>query len=126
MKNAKQKQQQMKRAYKNGFTPLEVAHMKEIARKQAEKLEKEATEKAFVDMLAVPCAVLAYDYWQKSAKKRIPEFIKEVVSLYESIQVGAVTREEIVETFEELAGVKLEAEWYKLRNEEGENNEGSN
>lgn len=124
--NVKQRKQQLKKAFNKGFTPLEVEHMKEIARKQAEKLEKEATEKAFVDMLAVPCAVLAYDYWQKSAKKRIPEFIKEVVSLYESIQVGACTREEIVETFEELAGVKLEAEWYKLRKEEGENIEGSN
>lgn len=115
--NAKQRKQQLKKAFNKGLTPLEVAQMKAIARHHAEKMEKEATEKAFVDMLAVPCAVLAFDYWQKSAKKRIPEFIKEVVSLYESIQVGAVTREEIVETFEELAGVKLEAEWYKNREE---------
>lgn len=113
--NAKQKR--MKQAFKKGMTPLEIAQMQAIAKSAAVKMEKEATEKAFVDMLAIPCAVLAFDFWQKSAKKRMPGFIKEVVSLYESIQVGAVTREELIETFEELSGLKLEAEWYKARNE---------
>lgn len=111
--NAKQKR--VKQALKKGMTPLEIAQMQAIARKHALMMEKEATEKAFVDMLIVPCAVIAFDYWQKSAKKRMPAFIKEVVSLYESIQVGAVTREEIIETFEELSGLQLEAEWYKAR-----------
>lgn len=108
---------QMKRAFKKGIPPLDVAKMQAIAKHQAEKMEKQASEKAFIDMLAVPCAVLAFDYWNKTAKKRIPEFVKEVVSLYESIQVGAVTREEIIEEFEKNSGIKLEAEWYRAKEE---------
>lgn len=115
--SSKKRIQQNKRAFKQGLTPLEVARMRAIAYNAAKEMQIEATETAFVDMLAIPCAVLAFDYWQKSAKKRMPEFIKEVVSLYESIQVGAVTREEIVQTFEELSGCKLEAEWYKAKDE---------
>lgn len=108
---------QIKKAFNKGYTPLDVAKMQAIAKREAQKLEKEATEKAFIDMLAIPCAVLAFDYWNKTAKKRIPEFVKEVVSLYESIQVGAVTREEIIEEFERNAGVTLEAEWYRTKEE---------
>lgn len=114
-----EKKRRMKQAFKKGMTPLEVAQMQAIAKSAAVNMEREATEKAFVDMLIVPCAIIAFDYWQKSAKKRMPAFIKEVVSLYESIQVGAVTREEIVQTFEELSGMKLETEWYKLREDKG-------
>ena len=65
------------------------------------------------------------NYEQKSAKiseKRIPDFVKEVVSLYESIEVGAVSRAEILETFEELSGMKLEREWREIRNEHKKRN----
>ena len=107
----------MKKAFKNGYSPLDVAKMQAIAKHAAEDKMKEAKEEAFIDMLMIPCAVLAFDYWQKSAKKRIPDFVKEVVSLYESIEVGAVSRAEILQTFEELSGMKLEREWRKQRNE---------
>jgi len=107
----------MKQAFKRGYTPLEVAQIQAIARKESLMLESRLSEKTFVDMLIIPCAVLAFDYWQKSADKRMPEFIKQVVSLYESMQVGAVTREEIVETFEELSKMNLETEWTKIRRE---------
>ena len=111
------KKNTMKKAFKKGFTPLDVARMQAIAKHAAEDKMKEAREEAFIDMLAIPCAVLAFDYWQKTAKKKMPEFIREVVSLYESIEVGAVTRSEIIETFEELSGINLEREWRKERNE---------
>lgn len=112
----------MKKAFKNGYSPLDVAKMQAIAKHAAEDKMKEAKEEAFIDMLMIPCAVLAFDYWQKSAKKRIPDFVKEVVSLYESIEVGAVTRAEILETFEELSGMKLEREWREIRNEHKKRN----
>lgn len=107
----------MKKAFKNGYSPLDVAKMQAIAKHAAIERINEAREEAFIDMLMIPCAVLAFDYWQKTAKKRIPDFVKEVVSLYESIEVGAVTRAEILQTFEELSGMKLEKEWRELRNE---------
>jgi hypothetical protein len=81
---------------------------------------KEKLRTAFVDMLIVPCAVSAFDYWHRSAKKKMPEFIKQVVSLSESIQVGAVTREEIVQTFEEISRMQLEATWLKIKRRESE------
>jgi hypothetical protein len=103
----------IKRAIKNGHTPLDVAKMQAIANHSAEKMMKKAKKEAFVEMLMIPCAVLAFDFWQNSAKKRMPEFIKQVVCLYESIEVGAVTREEILETFKELSGMELVEEWSK-------------
>lgn len=111
------KKKRIKKALRNGYTPLDIARMQAIARTEAKKMESEAIEKAFVDMLIVPCAVLAFDYWPKSAKKKMPDFIKQVVSLSESIQVGAVTREEIVQTFEELSGMQLEATWLEFKGE---------
>lgn len=111
------RRKRIRKAIQNGYSPIDVAKMQAIARTEAKKMEQEATEIAFVDMLAVPCSVLAFDYWPKSAKKKMPEFIKEVVSLYESIQVGAVTREEIIEEFEKNSGIKLEAEWYRAKEE---------
>lgn len=116
-KEGKVNKKKMKQAFKRGYTPLEVAQIQAIARKESLILESRLSEKTFVDMLIIPCAVLAFDYWQKSADKRMPEFIKQVVSLYESMQVGAVTREEIVETFEELSRMNLETEWTKIRRE---------
>lgn len=112
----------MKKAFKNGYSPLDVAKMQAIAKHAAIERINEAREEAFIDMLMIPCAVLAFDYWQKTAKRKMPDFVKEVVSLYESIEVGAVSRAEILETFEELSGMKLEREWRKIRNEHKKRN----
>lgn len=111
------RRKRIRKAIQNGYSPIDVARMQAIARTEAKKMETEAIETAFVDMLIVPCAVLAFDYWPKSAKKKMPDFIKQVVSLSESIQVGAVTREEIVQTFEEISGMQLEATWLKIKGE---------
>lgn len=35
--------------------------------------------------LAIPLNVLVNDYWEKSARKRIPKFIEDVISLYEAV-----------------------------------------
>lgn len=105
--------QQMKKAKRVGMTPLEVLRMREIARKEAQKMETEATEKAFLYMLAIPLQVLAFDYWPKSAKKRMPKFIEDVISLYESVQMGIVTDEELAADLYEYSGVEINAEWLK-------------
>lgn len=65
----KHKKNMMKKAYKNGHSPLDVARMQAIARAEAKRMEAEASEIAFIDMLAIPCAVLAFDYWPKSATR---------------------------------------------------------
>lgn len=111
-------QQQMKKAKKSGLTPIDVLRMREIAKVQAEKMETEANEKAFLYMLAIPLNVLAADYWEKSAKKRIPKFISDVVKLYEAVQAGVVTDEQLASLLYEYSGIEIEAEW--LKQKEGE------
>lgn len=106
-------QQQMKKVKKAGMTPVDLLRMREVARVAAEKMEIEAKEKAFLYMLAIPLNVLFNDYWQKSAKQRAPKFISECVKLYEAVQDGYVSNEQLVELLDDLAGIKIEAEWLK-------------
>ena len=104
---------QIKRAKGQGMNMVDLARMKAVAKKEAEKMEQRATEQAFVYMLAIPTLVLANDYWSKTAKKKIPQFIEDVVSLYESVQMGVVTEEELIRDLYELAGTTVDAEWEK-------------
>lgn len=112
-------QQQIKKAKKQGLTPADVWRMREIARVQATKMETEAKEKAFLYMLAIPLNVLFNDYWAKSAKKKAPKFIEEVIKLYEAVQDGQVSDEELAGLLDDLAGVKLDAEWLKKEGDTG-------
>lgn len=69
----------------------------------------EAVDKAFIMMLAIPCEVLANEgYWEKTAKKRLPKFIDEVLSLYDAYASGVVDMEEMEKDLWELVGIKLE------------------
>ena len=104
-------QQLMKKAKQRGVTPLDMAKMNELARKHAKAMEQEATERAFLYMLAIPLNILVNDYWSKTAKKRAPKFIEDVASLYQSVQDGVVTNEELADLLYEYAGVKITADW---------------
>ena len=106
---------QINRARKAGISNVDLMRMKEVAKKEAKKLESDAVEKAFLYMLAIPLNVLVHDYWSKTAKKKAPKFIEDVISLYESVQAGVVTDEELAGLLNELAGVNVEAEWLKKR-----------
>jgi hypothetical protein len=106
---------QINRARKAGISNVDLMRMKEVAKKEAKKMESDAVEKAFLYMLAIPLNVLVNDYWSKTAKKKAPKFIEDVISLYESVQAGVVTDEELAGLLSELAGVNVEAEWLKKR-----------
>lgn len=106
---------QINKARKAGISNVDLMKMKEVAKKEAKKMESDAVEKAFLYMLAIPLNVLVNDYWSKTAKKKAPKFIEDVISLYESVQAGVVTDEELVGLLNELAGVNVEAEWLKKR-----------
>ena len=107
---------QMQMVKNRGMSNMELLRMREIARKEAEKMENQATEKAFLYMLAIPLNVLVSDYWSKSAKKRAPKFIEDVISLFESVQDGIVSDEELASLLWDMAGVKIETEWMKGKN----------
>ncbi len=104
---------QMQIAKKKGMSNVDLLRMREIAKKEAEKMEIEATERAFLYMLAIPLNILFHDYWQKSAKKRAPKFIEEVTKYYLAVQEGVVTDQELADLLFDLAGVKIEADWLK-------------
>ena len=106
---------QIRRARKAGMSNLDLLRIKETAKKAADKLESEAVEKAFLYMLAIPLNVLIHDYWSKTAKKKAPKFIDDVISLYESVQAGVVTDKELADLLKDMADVSIDAEWLKNR-----------
>ena len=69
-------------------------------------------------MLAIPLNVLFNDYWQKSAKKRAPKFIEDVMSIYEAVQQGVVSDKQLSDLLFELSGLKIDADWIKGNNNE--------
>jgi hypothetical protein len=74
-----------------------------------EQAMNDAVDKVFILMLALPLEVLiTEDYWMKSAKRRLPKFIDEVLSLYKAYEAGSISIEEMEEDLWEFAGVKLD------------------
>lgn len=95
--------------YQKGLNAAERSQIKEIAN----RIEQETIDKAFLCMLAIPLVILENDYWQKTAKKRIPVFIDDVMSLYQSVTLGNVTYEELAEDLKNSTGIVLDAKWLK-------------
>ena len=80
---------------------------------QIDRIKKDAVAEAssigFLLMLAIPLEVLIGDgYWEKSAKKRLPKFLDDVLSLYDSWEKGVLTIEELREDLWEYGGIRLE------------------
>ena len=79
---------------------------------QIDELKYETVQRA-VDvtralMVAVPANILANCYWEKTAKKRMPTFLSECESLYESIEAGTISINELIQDTMELAGLQSE------------------
>lgn len=71
---------------------------------------QDAIETAFTLMLAIPMEVLiGDDYWPKSGKKRIPKFLEDVLSLYDSWEKGVLTLDELRADLWKWGGIKVEA-----------------
>lgn len=85
-------------------------------------------EEIFKMMLVFPTNLLINDYWPKTAKKRIPTFVEDVLSLYEAWIAGVVDMDEMVKLTEEYSGIKLIQEgtstWKTLRRKGQINDEG--
>ena len=103
MSRAEMRRQQKAQAKKNKTYVL--------TQEQIDKMKQDAVDEAldtsFGLMLAVPTNVLARCYWEKSATKRIPQFIDECLSLYESLGTNTVLLTEIIADVEEVAKIKL-------------------
>lgn len=107
----------VKKVKKSGLTNADIYNMQVLAQKH----ERIAKEKAFVYMLAIPLDILANDYWSKTANKRIPEFINKVMSLFDSVDKGIVTHQELLDLIKHYSGIELEVEWDTLREERCKN-----
>lgn len=75
------------------------------------KIEQNATDEAvntaMLLLLTLPLEVLMDHYWQKSYKKRIPEFTEHVLEYYEKWQNGKLDMDKLKEDLWEYGGVKL-------------------
>lgn len=91
------------------------ARLERDRRKEEKRSAEIAIEKAFMLMIWIPINLLASDYWEKSAKKRIPEFTAKVMSLYESVQHGVVTYEDMALDIERLSGMSIKVDWLKKK-----------
>lgn len=77
------------------------------ARKTIRDKSDQIAEEILRMMIVIPTNVLISDYWEKTAKKRIPKFVEDCLSLYKSWSEGAVSMEEMQNLTEEYAGIKL-------------------
>ena len=111
---------QMNKARKAGLTETDLLMVREMSKKAAAKVEKEATERAFLYMLAIPLNVLANDYWPKTAKRRTHKYIKDVLNLYAAVQEGIVSEQELADFLDEMAGIRVQAAWMTAKKEKEE------
>lgn len=72
--------------------------------------ESKAVNTAFTLMMAIPLEVLIGEgYWEKSAKRKLPKFLEEVLSLYDAWEKGTLTIEELRADLKEYGGIELQA-----------------
>ena len=69
----------------------------------------EAVEIAVTLMLSLPLEVLKEKHWVKTAKRRLPKFLDNVLSLYDNWNKGLLTIEDLRADLWEYGGIKLEA-----------------
>lgn len=78
------------------------------ARKVIKDKSDEIAEDILKMMIAIPTNVLINDYWEKTARKRIPKFVEGCLSLYKSWSEGTVSMEEMQKLTEEYSGIRLD------------------
>lgn len=59
-------------------------------------------------MVAVTMNVLGHCYWEKSAKQRLPKLMEECESLYDSIESGVISINELIQDTAEMGNLKSE------------------
>lgn len=100
---------QINKAKRNGIDMTQLAYIRESAKKHSEEMLQEATDKAILINLSITCEILAHDYWEKSAKKRIPEFTEKYINLLDAYQQKIVDWKQITEDLKEATGMDFEA-----------------
>lgn len=94
---------------KSGMSSAEIARMYCIAHQASREMEQDATERAFLYMLAIPLNVLADR--ELITHDNAEDYIKDVASLYMSVQEGIVSDQELADLLKEYTGIEITAEW---------------
>lgn len=83
-----------------------------LTQEQIDKLRDDTVRRALdvsrATSLGVVMNVLAHDYWEKSAKKKMPSFMAKCESLYESMEAGVISIKELIEDTIEICGISNE------------------
>lgn len=109
IRRKKREEQKNKKTYVMTADELEKIRKYERQMAKAEIMQKtgDLAEQILKMMIVIPTNVLINDYWPGSAKKRIPKFVEDCLSLYHSWECGAVDMQEMQNLTEEYAKIKL-------------------
>lgn len=92
-----------------GFSDSQRAYMLNIARQASREMEQDATERAFLYMLAIPLNVLADR--GLITHDNADEYIHDVASLYQSVEAGVVSDKDLADLLYDYAGITITADW---------------
>lgn len=82
--------------------------IKEMEDELIQKTVKRAIAISRALMVAVPMNVLGHCYWEKSAHKKLNKFVEECDSLYDSIESGVISVNELIQDTAEMGNLKSE------------------
>ena len=114
MSRAELRRQKREREKKTKTLVMTADELQKIRQQEFDRAKKllmdrndELTQEIWFMLLAIPTNVLIADYWPKTARQRIPEFVEKCMDLYRAWEQGAVDMTQMQELTEEYAGVKL-------------------
>ena len=97
------------RMRQSGLSSADIARMYGIAHQASREMEQDATERAFLYMLAIPLNVLAD--MGVITHDNADEYIKDVVSLYKSVEAGVVSDSDLANLLKDYTGIEITADW---------------
>lgn len=115
-RKSKQNEDMVPRSLVQKITEKSIEDYRKMIIKEVEdykvKVEMEIVEKASLLAMGLICNVLSGEgYWEKSAKKRLPKFIEDYLSLQETYCKGILDWEEIAEMVRDTSGVTIQTDW---------------
>ena len=97
------------RMRRSGLSSADIARMYGVAKQASREMEQDATERAFLYMLAIPLNVLADN--GTITHENAEEYIRDVISLYGSVQDGIVSEKELADLLNDYTGIEITADW---------------
>lgn len=109
LRREKRKSEKKAKTFVMTAEELDKVRHQEFARAKKILMDKndELAEEILQMMLVIPTNILISEYWKKTAKKRIPEFVDQCIGLYKAWEQGVVDMTEMQKLTEEYAGIKL-------------------